>query len=295
MKRTISSHRHIGYSLAVAGVFALPWCAPAPAQAGLFSISADKERKMGAEAAREIEQQARVVQGPVADWVELVGQRLAAVSDKEFKYSFKVIDNPDINAFALPGGYIYVCTGLRKVAQTDDELAAVLAHEITHAEEHHYAQQYKKASTRGLILGIGAMVAGLPNLAQQALGILDFSMTQKYSRGHELQADELGMQRMARAGFNPDGMITLLEKLAAENAGGSRLDRWFASHPDGPKRVAAAKNEASEVRTLQAQGKAQVKPVFPKWTPETLTELANGSPGTMSADEPVATVSTQTP
>ena len=71
--------------------------------------------------------------GPVEDWVQAVGQRLAQVSDPKWKYCFRVIDSPEVNAFALPGGYVYVFTGLRKVVQTDDELAAVLAHEITHA------------------------------------------------------------------------------------------------------------------------------------------------------------------
>src|SRR5690348_3265694 len=78
---------------------------PQPAQAGLFSVSPDKERRMGDDAAREIEGGARIVNGPVAEWVETVGQRLAAASNPEFKYSFRVIDSPEINAFALPGGY----------------------------------------------------------------------------------------------------------------------------------------------------------------------------------------------
>lgn len=242
------------------------------AHAGLFSISPDKEKKMGEDAARQIESQARIVRGPVADWVNAVGARLTAASDKEFKYSFKVIDSPEINAFALPGGYVYVYTGLRKVAQTDDELAAVLAHEITHAEQHHFARQYKKATKRGLLFGIGAAVVGLPNLAQQALGILDFSMTQKYSREHEYEADHLGMERMTRAGFNPNGMVTLLQKLAEENKSASSLDRWMANHPDGPKRVAAAQKEELEVRSQLKAGAATVKPIFPAWTDESVRE-----------------------
>jgi predicted Zn-dependent protease len=181
-----------------------------PADAGLFSINPDQERKMGGEAAKSIESQARVATGPVADWVERIGRRLASVSDSEFTYSFRVVDGKEINAFALPGGYVYVFTGLRKVAQTDDELAAVLAHEITHAEAHHYARQYKKASKRGALLGVFSMVVGMPNLAQNVLGLIDFSMTQKYSRSHELEADQAGMMRMARAGFDPQGMVSLL-------------------------------------------------------------------------------------
>jgi len=249
-----------------------------PARAGLFSISPDKERKMGADAAREIESQAPIVRGPVADWVSIIGQRLAAVSDSEFKYSFKVIDSPEVNAFALPGGYVYVYTGIRKIAQTDDELAAILAHEITHAEQHHYAKQYKKSAKRGLLLGIGGAIAGLPNLAQQALGILDFSMTQKYSRQSETESDSLGMKRMARAGFNPQGMVSLLQKLSLENKNGGTIDKWFRSHPEGAKRAAAAQLETAEVRVKQAQNDPTVKPKFAPWTSETLQQLAGNAP-----------------
>ena len=222
-------------------------CSIAPAHAGLFSVSPDKERRMGDDAARQIEAQTRIVTGPVADWVERVGQQLASTSKSEFQYSFKVIDRPEINAFALPGGHIYVFTGLRKVARTDDELAAVLAHEITHAEEHHFARQYSKASKRGAVLGILSAVVGLPNIAAQALGILDFSMTQKYSRTHEYDADHRGMARMTRAGFNPQGMVSLLQNMAAENRRSSKLDQWFGSHPDNLKRVEVAQKELAKL------------------------------------------------
>src|SRR5688500_6661709 len=83
-----------------------------PAQAGLFSVSPTKERALGEDASREIDMQARVVTGPVADWVQSIGARLAEHSDKEFQYSFKVIDSKEINAFALPGGHVYVFTGI---------------------------------------------------------------------------------------------------------------------------------------------------------------------------------------
>lgn len=231
-----------------------------PAQAGLFSISPDQERKMGGEAAKSIEAQSRVATGPVADWVERVGSRLTAVSTGEFTYSFRAIDGRDINAFALPGGHIYVLTGLRKVAQTDDELAAVLAHEITHAEAHHYARQYKKASKRGALLGVVSIFAGLPNLAQNVLGLIDFSMTQKYSRVHELEADHEGMMRMARAGFDPQGMVSLLEKLDRETDDAGGLDKWLADHPSAQARIRAARLQVEEIRRLQAQKDARVMP-----------------------------------
>jgi predicted Zn-dependent protease len=214
--------------------------APAPAQAGIFSVSPEKERKIGQEAAAEIEKGAPLVSGPVQDWVQRVGARLAASSGTEFNYTFHVIDSPQINAFCLPGGHIFVYTGLRKVVKTDDELAAVLAHEITHAEEHHYAKQSSKSSKRGAILGIGSILLGLPGIASQALGILDFSISQKYSREHEYEADREGLLRMKRAGFEPSAMVDVLQRLADEDDSSS--DKWLSDHPEGKKRVIAIKS-----------------------------------------------------
>ncbi len=223
------------------------------AQAGMFNVNPTQERKMGDEAAREIDSQARVMTGPVADWVSNVGARLAAVSNKEFTYSFKVVEGQEINAFALPGGHVYVFTGLRKIAQTDDELAAILAHEITHAEEHHFAKQYGKASKRGAILGVLSAVIGLPNVAQQAVGLADLAMTQKYSRSSETEADIVGMKRMARAGFNPAAMVSILERLAKEDESGGSLDHWFGDHPDAGRRIERAR---SQLTTMSATAPA---------------------------------------
>lgn len=209
---------------------------PRPASAGMFSISPDKERKIGQEAASDIERGAPLVTGPVEEWVQRVGARLAAKSDPEFKYTFHVIDAPQINAFCLPGGHVFVYTGLRKVVKTDDELAAVLAHEITHAEEHHYAKQFSKSSKRGAFLGAISIFAGLPNAVSQGLSILDFSMTQKYSRENESQADSEGLFRLKRAGFDPNAMVTVLKRLADEDNG--NVDQWMSDHPEGKKRAA---------------------------------------------------------
>lgn len=237
-----------------------------PAQAGLFSVSPNKERKIGEDAAQEIDTQARIVTGPVADWVQEVGARLAAVSGHEFEYSFKVVEGKEINAFALPGGHVYVFTGIRKVAQTDDELAAILAHEITHAEEHHYAKQYGKASKRGLLLNVLTLAVGMPNVAQQALGLLDLAMTQKYSRTQETEADLAGMKRMSRAGFNPSAMVTLLERLAKEDQSDGTLDHWFGDHPDSGRRIERARNQLSALRG-GISGTPAIAPVLAPATP----------------------------
>ena len=211
-----------------------------PSQAKLLSVTPQEEAKLGAQASQQIESGARILRGPVEDWVNRVGQKLASASNPQWKYRFRVIDSPEINAFALPGGYIYIYTGMRKIVANDDELAAVLAHEITHAEQRHYAKQYAKSSKRGLLFGVAAAVLGLPQIGQQAVGLLDAAIGQKYSREDEYEADKLGMQRMVRAGFKPTAMISLLEKLDKEETGDAG---WFASHPEGGKRVAAAQRE----------------------------------------------------
>ena len=230
--------------LTLAGALSL---APTLAHAGPFSVSPAKEKRVGQEAAASIEQQAPIVTGPVADWVNRVGARLAAVSNPEFHYTFHVIDSPEINAFCLPGGHVYVYTGLRKVVKTDDELASVIAHEITHAEEHHYAKASAKANGRGTLVTLGSVFLGLPYLANQVLGIVDYSMTQKYSRANEYQADREGLARMTRAGFDPDAMVAVLQRLANEDDS-SGLDQWMSDHPEGKKRVKAVEGYMPEVK-----------------------------------------------
>ena len=230
-------------------VLALAFSAALPiaAHAGPFSVSPNKERRIGQEAAADIEKNSPIVTGPVADWVERVGKRLVAVSNPEFKYDFHVIDSPEINAFCLPGGHVYVYTGLRKVVKTDDELASVLAHEITHAEEHHYAKGSAKANGRDTVLAVGSILLGLPPALGQALSLGSNAMTQKYSRANEYQADREGLARMERAGFDPNAMVNVLQRLSNEEETDS-LFQWMSDHPEGKKRVAAIQSLLPKVR-----------------------------------------------
>ena len=223
--------------LALSAGLLLGASAPA-AHAGMFSVSPAQEKKLGQQAGADIEKSAPIGTGPVADWVNRIGQRLAKVSNPEFEYSFHVIDSPEINAFCLPGGHVFVYTGLRKVVKTDDELASVLAHEITHAEEHHYAKQYGKDSKRQTFLGIGSILLGLPQIGQLGGSLLDAGYSAHYSRGNEAAADREGAARMKRAGFDPNAMVTVLTRLANEDSGDD-LDKWLSDHPQGKKRAAA--------------------------------------------------------
>ena len=172
---------------------------------------------------------------------------MAATSDPEFTYKFHVIDSPEINAFCLPGGHIYIYTGMRKIIKTDDELAAVLAHEITHAEEHHYAKASAKSNGRNTLLTVGSILLGLPPVLGQALSIGSDAMTQKHSRSAEYEADRKGLARMERAGFKPEAMATVLQRLAEEDETDS-LFRWMASHPEGKKRAAIVRELLPKVK-----------------------------------------------
>ena len=147
--------KRVSFLLTFTLLAVMAWSANVALADGLFAVSADEERKVGAQAAREVESKERVVGGAFARRVRRIGERLVrGIENRQFDYSFKVIDNEQVNAFALPGGYVYVYTGLQKAARTDEELAAVLAHEIIHAEQHHWARAYERSQERQALLGI---------------------------------------------------------------------------------------------------------------------------------------------
>lgn len=185
-------------------------------------------------------------------YVSGVGQRLAAVSDRQLPYEFAVLDNPVPNAWALPGGKIAVNSGLLLHLQDEAELASVLSHEIVHAAAAHSAAQM----TKGSLLGLGAQIAGLVS-QQGGYGSLGGTAAQfgaaawmaKYSRGAELEADAYGMEYMARAGYDPSAAVSVQETFVALSKGRQTdfFGALFASHPPSPERVAANRTRAREL------------------------------------------------
>jgi predicted Zn-dependent protease len=204
----------------------------------------------------------------VAAYVERVGQSLAKHAEvQDIQYSFTVIDDDGINAFALPGGYIHVTRGLLALANNEAELAGVLGHEIGHVTARHAAQRYSTATATSLgigVLGILGAIAGLPaelsDLAGSGLQTGAAVYLQSYSRGQELEADRLGIRYMTAAGYDPDAMVSFFRKLdaytrlEAEKVGdpgaGERFD-IMASHPRTADRVQQA---GQLVATARAAG-----------------------------------------
>src|ERR1700730_16536065 len=187
--------------------------------------------KLGRQAAAEAEQQFPLLRdSEVNAYVESVGQRLVAsippeFQHPEFRYYFKVINASDINAFALPGGPMYVNRGMIEAAHNEGEMAGVMAHELSHVALRHGTAQATKAQKYGLlagILGIGGQILGGPagaaaQIAGQGVGV--FSL--KFSREYETEADILGAQIMARAGYDPRDLANMFKTIEQQSGGGN--------------------------------------------------------------------------
>jgi Zn-dependent protease with chaperone function len=249
--------RTVARRLHTLGVFFLIFAGAAQAEhkelkPGWNLFSKEQDVQLGREAAQQVEQQMPVVRdAQLNDYVRRIGEKLTASAKADkYPYTFKVVNDPSINAFALPGGPTYVNTGLLKAVENEAQLAGVMAHEIAHVALRHGTNQASKAN----ILQIPAMIAGaavgggglLGQLAQMGVGLGLNGVLLKYSRDAESQADLLGAQLMAQAGYNPLEMARFFEKLQAQG-GGSRAPSWFSSHPDPGNRM---KKIQEEIQTL---------------------------------------------
>ncbi|HAX44162.1 MAG TPA: M48 family metalloprotease [Bryobacteraceae bacterium] len=214
-------------------------------------FSKQQDIQLGQEAAQQMEQQLAIVNNKdLTDYVNRVGQRLVREGQlEEYPYFFKVVQEDSINAFAFPGGPMYVHTGLMRAAENEAQLAGVLAHELSHVVLRHGTSQVSKAQGFQILAMIGGAALGgngsmAGTLAQLGIGVGLNSVMMKYSRNAERDADLLGMHAMARAGYNPIEMARFFEKLAAESGKQNKLvAAFFSSHPDPGSRVKSVEKE----------------------------------------------------
>ncbi len=207
---------------------------------GWLGGSREKEIQLGRQLASQIEQQAKMVEDPmITEYVNRVGQNLVLHSDAKIPFTIKVIDSEEVNAFALPGGFFYVNKGLIIAADNEAELAGVMAHEIAHVAARHAMENSGKGQLLGYGILAGMIFTGgiggaiLQNTAQLTQALAFF----KFSRGAEKEADSLGVQYLYAAGYDPNGMATMFEKLASKNKkkkGG--FSQLFSSHPQSVDR-----------------------------------------------------------
>ncbi|CAN5731455.1 hypothetical protein BH20ACI4_BH20ACI4_07460 [soil metagenome] len=213
--------------------------------------------KIGREASQEVEKQFPILNDYQAtQYVENVGERLVRAIPPQFQqpafdYRFKVVNARDINAFALPGGPMYVNRGMIEAAKSEGEMAGVMAHEISHiALRHATAQQTKLNNPLNQILGIGAILGGaiLGGQTGAAIGqTLAAGYFLRYSRDYERQADTLGAQIMARAGYDPRDLANMFRTIEGQS-GGNRAPEWLSSHPDPGSRYQNINREAQLLR-----------------------------------------------
>jgi Zn-dependent protease with chaperone function len=224
--------------------------------------------KVGREAAEEARKQLPMLRdGSVDDFVDRIGDRLveeipAEFRQPAFRYSFDVVNMSDINAFALPGGPMFVNRGMIEAARTDAEVAGVMAHELSHVILRHgtaqatKGQKYQIGSIAGQILG--AIVGGKTGaVISQGSQIVPGVVFLKYGREYERQADLLGAQIMARAGYDPRQMANMFRTIQAQ--GGNRGPEWLSSHPDPGNRYEAINREAA---SLRVEGRADTADEF---------------------------------
>ena len=214
-------------------------------------ISIEEEWQLGAQLSQDIARQVRLSNDPTLNsYVSQMGQKIVAQTPAPFNqlpWQFHVVEDPSINAFAIPGGHVYVHTGLIANADNAAELAGVMAHEISHVTARHTTEQISRQYGISVLAGI-ALGQNPGMLSQIAAQILAGGALARFSREAEREADELGIQAMARAGYNPIGMATMFEELMEHRQGSpGRVEQFFSTHPLTEERVRDARRRAEQI------------------------------------------------
>ncbi|MGE5849016.1 MAG: M48 family metalloprotease [Candidatus Methylomirabilota bacterium] len=258
MRSRLGVFRH----LVTAAVFLLPSCAAVPSDLLLPSIEADQ--KLGQEVSKKVQEEMGIVEDAgLSSFVSGLGQRLATqIQNRQFAYSFQIVDQAEPNAFAVPGGHVYVSRGLLALVNTEEELAGVLGHEIVHVERRHTARQLQKARLPSLLTlpgrAAGWVIGGeLGEIVSSPFEAVGAAYLSAYSRQDEIEADEIGQAIAARAGYDPRALATILDRLERFDrlqTGTERGFSFFATHPTTPTRVSEITEQAKGISWTRRPG-----------------------------------------
>lgn len=227
-------------------------CGSTGGGAGDFNlISIEEEWQLGQQLSQDVARQVRFNNDPaVNSYVQQMGQRIVAQTQDPFNrlpWQFHVVQDPAINAFAVPGGHVYVNTGLIAASENASQLAGVMAHEINHIVARHSTEQISRQY--GLSILASLVLGQNPNvLTEITAQIVAGGALARFSREAEREADELGIQAMYRAGYDPRGMAAMFRTLQAQQRSQpGRVEQFFATHPTNEERIRDAERRASEL------------------------------------------------
>lgn len=212
--------------------------------------SLESEIKMGRESSKDVEQTSKLNRDPlVTEYVNRIGQSLVRNSDANVPFTIKVIESDEVDAFALPGGFLYVNTGLILATRDEAELAAVMAHEIAHVAAHHATREMTRSHMLSLASIPLLFVGGPAGMAlQDALKVAGPLSLNKFSRGFEAEADYLGVEYLYKAGYDPQALISFFERIRAlEKHKQGLMTKAFASHPQTAGRISKTRKEISTI------------------------------------------------
>lgn len=208
------------------------------------SISTQQEREMGAQYSQQINAQLPIIQDPeVNRYINVLGDSIARLTSRgdDLDWHFYVVNSSEVNAFAVPGGYIYVNRGLIERARNLSELAGVLGHEIGHVVERHTVKQMQQqqGAQVGVTLGCVLLNVCSSEIAQAGINVAGGALFAKFSRDDEAQADEVGIANVVRAGISPKGIPEMFQILIDERQSNpGAVDLWFGTHPTEESRIA---------------------------------------------------------
>jgi beta-barrel assembly-enhancing protease len=207
---------------------------------GKMASGTESEVKVGRQLAAQVEREAKFVDDPIiTEYVNRVGQNIVLHSDAKIPFTIKVIDSDEPNAFALPGGFFFVNKGLVLAADNEAELAGVMAHEIAHIAARHAMENQRKMQILDYGMLAGILLGGgiIGNVLYNGGGLIQGLTFLKFTRGAEEEADKLGVQYLWAAGYDPNAMATMFEKLEAKNKKKpGAIAKLFATHPAPPDR-----------------------------------------------------------
>ncbi|MDB4881458.1 MAG: peptidase Ste24p [Gemmatimonadetes bacterium] len=230
-------------------------------------VSESDEVQLGRQNAEQVNTHLRLVRDPtVANYVQQLGLDIARrTSRADLDWQFFVVDSREVNAFALPGGFIYVNRGLIERAQELDELAGAIGHEIGHVVRRHSVQQMEKQTGANVAVGLGCTLTRLCNsdVARAAIQVGGAALFARYSRKDEAEADSEAVLNVIRAGLDPHGIPVLFRRLLEERRTSPlRIEAFFASHPLEEDRIVATEREIAALDPAQLQGLRRDDPSY---------------------------------